>query len=292
LKILLAGATGVIGRLLLPMLVEAGHEVAGTTRSENKQEQITALGGRPMVMDALDRDAVFAILQSERPDAVIYQLTDLSSRDWAANSRLRTEGSRNVVDASKVTGVQRMIAESISWVQVPGSTPADENEPLDLDAAGARAGTVAAVQALEQAVAEMPVGVVLRYGNLYGPGTWFSRDGFTTQQVRNGEITANDAITSHVHVEDAARAALLALDWPAGIYHIVDDAPAPASEWVTLYASLVGAPVPSVTSGRQGWERGQSNAKARSLGWTPTYPDWHEGFKAELSADATPSSST
>jgi nucleoside-diphosphate-sugar epimerase len=283
LKILLAGATGAIGRLLLPMLIEAGHEVAGTTRSPNKRDQITALGGRPIILDAMDRDAVFAVLEAEKPDVVISQMTDLATRDFAANSKLRIEGSRNLVDASKSAGVQRMIAESISWVQIAGDTPADENEPLDLDAGGARKGTIAAVQALEQAVAEMPIGVVLRYGILYGPGTWNSRDELTTEQIRNGEIVTNDAVTSYVHVEDAARAALLALDWPAGIYHIVDDAPATASEWVPLYASLVGAPVPPRAAGREGWERGQSNAKARGMGWTPRYPDWRAGFKQELS---------
>jgi nucleoside-diphosphate-sugar epimerase len=287
MKIFLAGATGVIGRLLVPMLVEAGHEVVGTTRIPNKKEQITALGGRPVLMDALDRDAVFTLLEVERPDVVIYQLTDLATRDFTSNTRVRTEGSRNLVDASKSAGVQRMIAESISWVQAPGDAPADEDEPLDLEGSESRQRTVKAVQSLEQAVAEMSIGVVLRYGSLYGPGTWFSRDGFTTQQIHNGELVANDAVTSHVHVEDAAQAALLALDWPAGIYHIVDDHPVPASEWVPLYASLVGALPPSIETGRQGWERGQSNAKARSLGWTPRYPDWREGFKKELGSKTT-----
>jgi len=282
LKIFLAGATGAIGRLLLPLLVEAGHDVAGTTRSEAKQAQIAAQGGRPVVVDVLDRDAVFAVLNAERPDVVIHQLTDLSRRDFAGNSRLRIEGTRHLVDAALAVGVQRMIAQSIAWVCVPGQGPATEDEPLDLDAPPPRGETVAAVHSLEQAVAEMPVGVVLRYGILYGPGTWYSRDGLTTDQIRRGEIEASDAVTSFTHVEDAARAALLALDWPAGIYNIVDDAPAPAREWVAEYARLVGAPAPPIRAGAAAWERGVSNAKARALGWRPLYPSWREGFRSVL----------
>jgi nucleoside-diphosphate-sugar epimerase len=282
LKIFLAGATGAIGRLLVPLLVHAGHEVAGTTRSAARTDQITALGARPLVMDALDRDAVFAALEAERPDVVIYQLTDLAGRDFAANSRLRIEGSRNLVDASLSVGVGRMIAQSIAWVCVPGDTPAREDDPLDLDVPPPRGGTVAATKALEDAVAEMPVGVVLRYGILYGPGTWYTRDALTTEQIRRGEIAATDAVTSFTHVADAAQAAFQALVWPAGIYNIVDNEPAPATEWVPLYAHLVGAPPPPIKVGRQGWERGTSNTKARQIGWHPLYPSWRDGFQKEL----------
>src|ERR1041385_6124919 len=253
MKIFLAGATGAIGRLLVPLLIKAGHEVTGTTRSAARSQQIAAMGAQPVVVDVLDRDGVFAALRAAQPDVVIHQLTDLTGRDFAANTRLRIEGSRNLVNAALAVGVQRMIAESISWIYVAGQGPAHEDEPLDVP-------RVVAVQSMEQAVAEIPVGVILRYGILYGPGTWYSRDGLTTEQIRNGEIEANDAVTSFLHVADAAQAALLALDWPAGPLNIVDDAPAPAHEWVPVYASLVGAPPPPVESGALGWERGASNA--------------------------------
>ena len=252
MKIFLAGATGAIGRLLVPLLVQAGHDVAGTTRSAVKSKQIAAAGARPIVVDAFDRDAVFAALRAEQPDVVIHQLTDLNTRDFAGNSRLRIEGTRNLVDAALSIGVQRMIAESIAWICVAGQGPAHENDPLDLDAPPPRGPMVAATQSLENAVAEVPVGVILRYGILYGPGTWYSRDDWITERVRRGEIEANDAVTSFLHVADAAQAALLALDWPAGSYNIVDDDPATASEWVPLYASFVGAPPPPIKSGRQG----------------------------------------
>jgi nucleoside-diphosphate-sugar epimerase len=284
MKIFLAGATGAVGRLLTPLLVQAGYDVAGTTRSPAKSETITAMGARPVVLDALDREAAFAALRAEQPDVVIHQLTDLATRDYAGNSRLRIEGTRNLVDAAETVGVQRMIAQSISWIYVPGEHPAHEDEPLDLDAPDSRGRTVAAVQSLEQATAEMPVGVVLRYGLLYGPGTWYARDGETTEQIRRGEISATDGVTSFVHVVDAARAAFDALNWPAGVYNIADETPVTGKVWVSFYASLVGAPPPPVKGGRAGWERGATNAKARALGWMPVYPDWREGFKQVLSS--------
>ena len=268
--------------MLVPLLVAAGHEVAGTTRSAAKREQIAAAGARPIVANALDRDAVFAALRAERPDVVIHEITDLSGRDFAGNSRLRIEGTRNLVDAALAVGVQRMIAQSLAWIYVPGQGPASEDEPLDLGAPASRGSMVTAVQSLERAVAEMPVSVVLRYGVLYGPGTWYARDGLTTEQVRRGEIAATEGVTSFLHVADAAQAALQALDWPAGPFNIVDDEPAAGTNWLPLYASLVGAPPPPVKPEAEAWERGASNARARQLGWRPLYPTWRTGFKAEL----------
>jgi nucleoside-diphosphate-sugar epimerase len=278
MKIFLAGASGAVGRLLLPLLVKAGHEVVGTTRSAAKAGNITAAGGQPIVLDALDREAVFVALRDAQPDVVIHQLTDLTARDWAANMRLRIEGPRTLVDAAKAVGVQRMIAQSISWVAVPGEGLSNENDPLDLE----RGESIEAVQSLEKAVTEMPVGVVLRYGYFYGPGTWYARDGLTTEQVKRGELEATEGVSSFVHVADAAQAAVEALNWPAGIYNIVDDEPAPATDWLTTYASLAGAPAPAITSDKAAWERGESNAKAKQQGWTPQYPSWREGFKKEL----------
>lgn len=282
MRIFLAGATGVIGRLLLPLLVEAGHEVAGTTRRAERLERIAAAGGQPVLVDVLDRQATFAALAAARPDVVIHQLTDLSTRDFAANSRVRVEGTRNLVDAALAVGVSRMIAESIAWVCAPGQGPAREDEPLDLDAPPPRGELVTAVQALEQAVAELPVGIVLRYGLLYGPGTWYTRDGPVTDQVRRGEIQATDGVASFLHVADAAWAARAALAWPAGLLNIVDDVPAAGTEWLPLYARLVGAPPPPVRPGAAAWERGASNARARQLGWQPRYPTWRDGFTAVL----------
>ncbi len=282
MKIFLAGATGVVGRLLLPMLVQAGHDVTGTTRSSAKTDSIAAAGGRPVVMDVMDRAAIFAVLEQAHPDVVIHQLTDLGERDFAANSRLRVEGVPNLVDAAKVVGVQKMIAQSISWIYKAGKQPAHEDEPLDADAPDARGRTVRSAQAAELSVAEMPSAVILRYGFLYGPGTWYARDSFTSDQLRRGEQVVNDAVVSFIHVADAAQAALLALDWPAGIYNIVDDEPAIKKELLGVYATLIGAPPPPYQAGREAWERGESNEKSRQLGWQLMYPTWREGFKTEL----------
>ncbi len=282
MKIFLAGATGVVGRLLLPMLVQAGHEVVGTTRSSAKFDQIIAVGGQPIVMDALDRAATFTALEQTRPDVVIHQLTDLGERDFAANSCLRVEGVPNLADAAKAAGVQKIIAQSISWVYAAGEQPTHENEPLDINASDPRGRTVRTVQTAELAVAKMPVAVILRYGLLYGAGTWYARESFTTDQLRHGELLVNDALVSFLHVEDAARAALLALGWPVGIYNIVDDEPATKKEVFGLYANLIGAAPPPYKAGREGWERGESNAKARQMGWQPFYRTWREGFKTEL----------
>lgn len=286
MKIFLAGATGAIGRLLAPLLVAAGHAVTGTTRRAGRLGQVAATGARPVCLDVLDRAATFAALAEARPDVVIHQLTDLEGRDFAANSRLRVAGTRNLADAALAVGVPRLIAQSVAWAYAPGTGPAREGEAPDLGAAPPRDSFVAAVEALERAVAEVPVGVVLRYGLLYGPGTWYAPDGLTTAQVRRGEVAATDGVTSFVHVADAARAALDAVAWPAGPVNIVDDEPAAGTDWLPHYARLVGAPPPPTRPGRAAWERGAANTLARGRGWRPLYPSWRAGFAAVLSAGA------
>ncbi len=282
MKIFLAGATGAIGRLLVPLLMATGHDVVGTTRSAGKMPGIAAAGARPVVLNALDREAVVAALRAEQPEVIIHMLTDLAGLDFAANSRLGLEGSRNLVDAARAVGVQRMIGESISWIYAPRTGPAEEDTPLDLNAPLPRGRMVGVVHAAEQAAAEMPVGVMLRCGIFYGPRTWYARDGLTTEQIRRGEIEATDGVTSFIHVADAAQAVVQALDWPSGPVNIVDDEPARGTDWVPLYAHLVGAPPPRSQPGAEPWERGESNAKARGLGWRPAYPSWREGFKEAL----------
>lgn len=284
MKIFLAGATGAVGRLLLPLLVQAGHEVVGTTRSTAKSTQIVADGGQPVVVDVLERVALFTALERARPDVVIHQLTDLAERNFAGNSQLRVVGTRNLVDAALAVGVPRMIAQSIAWIYAPGAGPAAEHELLDLSAPPPRGNTVAAVQALEQAVAELPVGVILRYGLFYGPGTWYATDGLTTAQMYSGEFVGPAGVTSFLHVADAAVAAYQALTWPAGVYNIVDDEPAAGAVWTPVYAGWVGASPPSLQPVAADWERGASNAKARTLGWSPRFPSWREGFQAVLQA--------
>ncbi|MDI4649002.1 NAD-dependent epimerase/dehydratase family protein [Cohnella hashimotonis] len=282
MKIAVAGATGAIGKSLIPLLVEAGHEVTGFTRRASGAAQLEALGAQAVVLDIFDRDAVFAALREMQPEAVIHQLTALGERDFAANSHIRTLGTRHLVDAALAAGVRRMIAQSISWAYAPGDGPATEEEPLDLDAPAPRSGTIQGVRALETATLEMPEAVILRYGLFYGPGTWYAPDGFVADEVRRGGLPATEGVASFVHVDDAAHAALLALGWPPGTVNVVDDRPAPGSEWLPHYAALLGAPAPARQPGAARGERGASNFKARRLGWQPRFADWHEGFAATL----------
>jgi nucleoside-diphosphate-sugar epimerase len=215
----------------------------------------------------------------------MHQLTDLGSGDFAANGRLRRAGTRNLVDAALAAGVRRVVAQSIAWVYQPGDGPADERTPLDLDES--RSGIVAPVVALEDAVREAPEWVVLRYGMFYGPDTWFAPDGLRADKARAGRLVASANITSFVHVDDAADAAVRALTWPSGVVNVCDDEPASGHDWVPAFCRAVDAPPPAVDeTPRAGWARGASNRYARTrLGWTPRYPSWRDGF-AKLSIEA------
>lgn len=282
-RIFIAGATGVIGRALVPLLVEAGHQVSAMTRSSASGEHLKSRGVRPVVADVFDRDTVINAVRAAQPEVVYHQLTDLGKRDFAANARIRVEGTRNLVDAALAAGVRRVIVQSIAFMYAPGDHPAAEDEPLDVDAPPTRNSSAAAVQSMEQAVAETPEGVILRYGIFYGAGTWYARDGWVADQIRSGKQVANDSITSFIHVDDAAAAAFEALNWSPGVVNIVDNEPAPGTAWVPVFAKLIGAPPPPIQTGSARGERGASNAKARQqLHWQPRYPSWREGFKVVL----------
>jgi nucleoside-diphosphate-sugar epimerase len=228
----------------------------------------------------LDRDAVTAAVRDIRPDVVMHQLTSLSSGDFAANSRLRRTGTRNLVDAAQASGVRRIIAQSIAWAYEPGPDPATEQTPLDVDAPEPRHTTVGGVAALESAVREAPEWVVLRYGTLYGPTTWFARDGLMAQRAAAGKLFADADVSSLLHLDDAVTAAAAALTWPPGAVNICDDNPAAAAEWVPAFCRATGNPPPPPTEGdRHGWARGACNHHAREhLGWTPRHPSWRAGF--------------
>jgi nucleoside-diphosphate-sugar epimerase len=276
-RVFLAGATGVIGRRLIPPLVAAGHPVTAMTRRAGRAAALRALGAEPVVADALDREGLRAAVAAARPDVVIHQLTDLAAYDVAANARVRVEGTRNLVDAARAAGARRMVAQSVAWCYAPGDGPAAEGEPLDLDAGEPRRTTVRGVAALEGAVAEMPEWVVVRYGMLIGPGTWFAPDGARADDARAGRLAATGDVTSFVHADDAAAAAVMALGWPSGPVNVCDDEPAAGGEWVPAFCAAVGAPAPPVEDGRAPWARGAANARARQLGWAPRRP-WRDAF--------------
>ncbi|RFU42530.1 NAD(P)-dependent oxidoreductase [Actinomadura logoneensis] len=276
MKILVAGATGVVGRRLVPLLVQSGHEVVGTTRSPERAQSVADQQATPAVVDVLDAEALNRTLAEHSPDVVIHQLTDLSAEDFEANSRLRIAGTRNLVDAARAAGVERMIAQSIAWIYQPGAEPATEDDELDSTLPPHQA-----VAALEEMVGEMPHGVVLRYGAFYGPGTWYAPGGAIAERVHAGALSLTPAWTCFVHVDDAASAAVAALDWPAGPVNVVDDEPARAAEWLPVYSAALGAPPPPTARHAAALGRPVSNARARELGWKPRLESWRDGF-AEL----------
>jgi nucleoside-diphosphate-sugar epimerase len=277
MRVFLAGAGGAIGTVLVPRLIEAGHHVIGTTRSPGR---VSRLGADEVRLDIFDAASVRSAVAAAEPDVVIHQLTALSDFSLADNARIRIEGTRNLVDATLAAGVRRMVAQSIAWAYEPGTEPAVESTPLDTDPAEPRATTVHGVRVLEEIVAEVPSVVILRYGQLYGPGTFFAPGGRMEAGLRAGSLPATDGVSSFAHVDDAAVAAVAALTWPSGPVNIVDDEPAPGHHWLPLLADALGAPAPAGKAGRAGWERGADNSLARKLGWQPSFPSWRTGFPA------------
>jgi nucleoside-diphosphate-sugar epimerase len=229
----------------------------------------------------MDAAAVRAAVASVKPDVVMSQLTDLAGGSSASNAKLRVAGTRHLVDAAAAAGVRTFVTQSIAWAYAPGQTPADETTPLDVDADEPRHTTIDGVVALEQAARRMPRWVVLRYGLFYGPGTWYWGDGRFGVAARAGELANTYDITSFVHVEDAAAAAVQALHWPSGPVNICDDDPASGTEWIPVFCAAAGAPVPPPPPSpeRAGFARGAHNTYARhTLGWEPRWPSWRGGF--------------
>ncbi|GAA4489440.1 NAD(P)-dependent oxidoreductase [Rhodococcus olei] len=277
MDIFVAGGSGVLGRAVVQSLIAAGSRVTAMTRSPGKAAVLRSLGAEPVVADAFDQSAVTRAVAAAGPDAVVHLLTDLGSGDSSSNARLRTVGTRNLVDAATRAGVTRMVAESISWIYPPDVRTAEESTPLDLDAAEPRRTTIMGVDALENAVRELPHGTVLRFGQFYGPGTWYSRDGRHGDAARSGTLAATETVTSFVHVHDAAQAAVAALAWPSGTWNIVDDDPAAGREWAPRLADLLGGPEP-VFSVCGDIGRPVSNSRARDHGLVLRHPSWREGF--------------
>ncbi len=327
-RILVAGATGVVGRRIVEALVAEGDAtVFGLARCERSAELIRRLGATPVDGDALDGDAVDRGVRQTRPDTIIHQLTAIPpgavnprrmGQAFAATNELRRTGTRNLVRAAERHGVQRVVAQSIAFAYpAEGPMIVDEDTPLDTGARGGWGEIVRAVADLEEAVLSGRnfVGVVLRYGALYGPGTAFAPDGYLgrlAERRRLPVIGSGSGLQSFIHVDDASGAALAALDAPPGAFNAVDDEPLPAGEWVPLFARALGAPEPRrvpawpvrLLSGetlvkRMTVQRGASNERIkRVLGWRPEHTTFREGvhhlglpagapaLKASLASDA------
>ena len=287
MHVFLAGSTGALGRRIIPLLTGDGHEVTALTRRSDRACLLRCLGAHPAVADAFEPESLAAAVKLAAPDVVMHQLTDLTSGTSASNADLRARGTRNLMDAAHGAGVGRVISQSIAWAYTAGCGPAAEETPLDLGAAEPRLTTIRGIAALEQMTQEAPEWVVLRYGILYGPDTWYEPRGSKAADARAGLLLAGDNVTSFVHVDDAAAAAVQALTWPSGPVNICDDEPATGREWVPAFYEAVGAPMPAGSSSdaREPWARGADNRHARThLGWSPCFPSWRQGFHAMRSA--------
>jgi nucleoside-diphosphate-sugar epimerase len=303
MNIFIAGATGAIGRFLVPLLVNAGHKVVALTRSPQRAPQLARMGAVPVVGDVYDEVRLARLVAESEPEVVIHQLTAFGTKDadpYAETIRVRIDGTRSLVAAARAARARRFIAQSISFMCSPtGTGLTDEETPLYLDAPPAARALAEAVASLErQTLAAGMPGIVLRYGWFYGPGTSYDPQGAIPTAIREGTmpIVGGGAGTySFINLSDAAVATLGVLAHDAtGIYNIVDDSPVRLSEWLPYVAKLLGAPAPGqedVASARKrigdlrvyymNEQRGASNAKAkRELDWRPAVPSWRGGFEA------------
>jgi nucleoside-diphosphate-sugar epimerase len=301
-----------VGRPLVTKLVAAGHEVTGMTRSESKTEDVRRAGARAVVADVFDVDSLGAAMAEARPEVIVHELTALPDRidfrkadTYAATNRVRTEGTRNLIDAARTAGAQRIVCQSIAFAyRMDGAGLKTEDDALLSEAAGAFGSGVSALREMEAMVlgADGLDGLVLRYGFFYGPGTYYAADGTSTDDVRRRRmpiVGKGSGVFSFIHVDDAADATVAAVERGApGVYNITDDEPAPMREWVPVFAEAAGAKPPRrvpvwlarFVAGKDVSNfavelRGASNEKAkRELGWEPAHPSWRSGFAESLGA--------
>jgi nucleoside-diphosphate-sugar epimerase len=304
-----AGGTGAIGRPLVAALVAAGHEVTVFSRSADRVAALGLPHVVPAVGDALRPDDVMASVQRAAPEVVINQLTNLAQsanplavkRGFDRTCRLRQEASGTLVAAARTVGARRVVAQSISFIYRPGPGVRSEADPLWTEASGQIGQLAGSLATLESAtLGGAPVeGVVLRYGSFYGPGTYFAPGGLYASMISKRLLPIpgdGGGRFGMVHIDDAAAATVAALDGPTGVFNVVDDVPAPASEWLPFVATLLGAKPPRrvpeavarVGAGKflsylMCDQPAVSNQRARTeLGWSPRYPDWHEGLREAL----------
>jgi nucleoside-diphosphate-sugar epimerase len=315
MRVFVAGATGAIGKQLVPRLVAAGHEVHGMTRSESKQAMLHELGATPVVADALDPDQVAEAVGRARPDVIVHQLTAIPARldlrhvnrDFAPTNRLRTEGTDHLLSAGQAVGVRRFVAQSngaFPYARTGGPVKSEE-DPLDPTPPREMRESWAAIRHLEEAVlgADWTEGIVLRYGGFYGPGTSLAPGAEQVELVRKRKfplVGDGGGVWSFVHIADAAEATVAAIEHGSrGVYNVVDDDPAPVAEWLPALAAELGAKKPMrvprfigrLFAGEYGVVimteiRGASNAKAkRELAWRPAHPSWRDGFGVSPGAE-------
>jgi nucleoside-diphosphate-sugar epimerase len=317
MNVFVAGATGAIGRQLVPRLVAAGHEVHGMTRTASKQAMLREQGAVPVIADALDPDQVAEAVGRATPDVIVHELTAIGpvdlrhlDRDFAPTNRLRTEGTDHLLAAAQAVGVRRFVAQGVAgysaYARIGGPVKS-EDDPLDSTPVHDMHETLAAIRHLEDAVlgATWTEGIVLRYGVLYGPGTSLAPGEEQFELVRKHKfplVGDGRGVWSFIHVADAAEATVAAVEHGhRGVYNVVDDDPAPVTEWLPALADQLDAKKPMhvprfigrMFAGEPGVVmmtdvRGASNAKAkRELAWRPAHPSWRQGFAATARATRT-----
>ena len=314
MRVFVAGATGAVGKQLVPLLVDAGHEVYGMTQHDSKRAMLAEMGAVPVVADALEPNQVAEAVGNAQPEVIVHQLTSLAGwgmralkRGAAVTNRLRTEGTDHLLSAGQAVGVRKFVAQSnYALYDRTGGPVKNEDDPLDLNPPGKLGEGLAAMRHLEEAVlgATWTEGIVLRYGGFYGPGTNMAPGGELFEMIRKRRfplIGGGGGIWSFVHITDAAEATLAAIEnGSRGVYNIVDDDPAPVAEWLPELTHMLNGKKPRrmpsfilrMVAGEGGVvmmtdARGASNAKAkRDLGWSPAHPSWRHGF-AVVSEEAT-----
>jgi len=308
MKVFVAGSTGAVGKVLVPHLMENGHEVVALVRTPQSAKALEVMGAKVALADALDKEALTAAIRKAEPDVILHQLTALAGagnfkrfdEEFALTNRFRTEVLDTLFAAARLVGTRRLIAQSFcGWPFAREGGPVKtEEDRLDPGPPASFSKTLAAIRYLEDTV-QSSVDVqalALRYGILYGPGTGIAQDGPIVELVRKRRmpIVGDGAgIWSFVHIDDVARATVAAiLHGDPGIYNVVDDEPAPVSTWLPALADAVGAKPPyrvpawlgKLVIGEGGVSmmtkiRGGSNAKAKqAFGWQPIYPSWRRGF--------------
>jgi nucleoside-diphosphate-sugar epimerase len=304
MRVFVTGATGAVGRYLVPELVAAGHQVTATTRSPGKFAQLREAGAEPAAMDGLDREAVIAAVRAAAPEVIIHQMTALADmraprrvdHEFAVTNELRTTGTDNLLAAAAAAGTRRVIAQSFTgWPNERSGGPVKtEDDPLDPRPVASSLRTLAAIRHVEEAVPSgPPEGVVLRYGFFYGPGA----SDVMLDIVRKRQmpvIGGGTGVWSFTHIADAAAATVAAVTRGApGVYNIVDSEPAAAADWLPYLAEAAGAKPPLRVPAWAGRllagefivalmtsARGSSNEKAvKERGWAPRYASWREGFR-------------
>ena len=307
MRVFVTGATGALGRHLVPGLVAAGHEVTATTRTPGKVAQLRGAGAEPVVVDGLDREAVIAAVLAAAPQVIVHQMTALAGmrslrkpdHQFAVTNELRTRGTDNLLSAAARAGTRRVIVQSnVNVNERSGGPVKTEEDPLDSRPIPSATRALAAIKHVEETVPlAVPEGIVLRYGSFYGPGA----ADFLLDVVRKRQmpvIGGGTGVWSFIEIADAAAATLAAVDRGApGVYNVVDSDPAPVAEWLPYLAQVVGAKPPLRVPAWLGRllagefavalmtsARGSSNEKARKeLGWEPRYASWREGFGAWVS---------